>query len=424
MKRASEWIASFSGGLYDETFASLYGAENTAAQRIRYADMADRFSKTCGDVPFEMVSAPGRSEICGNHTDHQGGHVLAATVSLDILAACAPNGTDDVRLYSEGYPPIRFSVKDLSPKSKEKNTSAALARGMTARLTALGAVPRGFDAVISSNVPRGSGLSSSAAYLVLIGSIINVLFADGSFSPTEIAKAGKFAENVYFGKPSGLLDQLACASGGFSFLDFKNAEQPAVQRVDCDFSSMGLSVFITNAGGSHANLTPEYAAVPAEMRRVAAYFGKELLSEVDPAAFYPAIDEIRKTAGDRAVLRAMHFFDEDARVPQQVANLTAGNVDRFLSLIRESGASSFQQLQNVCPSEGKERSVALALALSAHLLNGQGASRVHGGGFAGTIQAFVPDALADAYREGMEKVFGPDTCYRLRIRPAGAVALG
>lgn len=423
MLTTAAWKQRLTEGACDNELQMLYGKEAVPAQRSRRIALLDTFRKAFGEKEVILISTPGRSEIGGNHTDHQGGRVLAASVSLDVLAVASPNGTDEIRLRSAGYSPVTIRLDTLEPQPKEKNTSASLSRGVAARLTQLGANVGGFDAVIESDVPRGSGLSSSAAYTVLIGSIINTLFAGGKFSPADIAIAAKFAENNFFGKPSGLLDQLACASGGFTMMDFKVADAPVVERIDCDFDAMGLVVFIQNAGGSHANLTPEYAAVPQEMRTVAAALGKTILSEVSPDTFYQNAAKIRGKVGDRAILRAMHFYAEDARVPFEGAALRNQDTERFLELVRESGKSSFEVLQNVCPSDSAERSVALAIAWSEKLLNGKGATRVHGGGFAGTIQAFVPKELAETYQSEMEAMFGKDTCYRLRVRPVGAYCM-
>lgn len=423
MLKTATWKERINAGNYDSSFAMLYGAEAVPAQRKRYIDQVTIFEQYYGERDTILISAPGRSEIGGNHTDHQGGRVLAASTSLDIMAVASPNNSGVINIHSKGYPVMTLKLNELEPVAKEKNTSTALVRGMAARLIALGAEPCGFDAVIESNVPRGSGISSSAAYSVLIGSIMNALWQGKDFTPTEIAMAAKYSENNYFGKPSGLLDQLACASGGFTMMDFKIADDPKEEKISCDFDSMDLTVFIQNAGGSHANLTPEYASVPAEMRTVAEFFGKKLLSEVSVDAFYQAMPELRKKVSDRALLRAMHYFDEDMRVPEEAKALKNADREGFLSLVKASGKSSFERLQNVCSGDPAERSVALALAVSEKIFNGKGATRVHGGGFAGTIQAFVPVEDAEAYREQMERVFGENTCYQLCVRPVGAYCI-
>lgn len=423
MLTTKHWLEKLKTGQCDRVLTDLYGKDDAQEQRERYAAQVHVFEQQYGERETIIISAPGRTEIGGNHTDHQGGRVLAASTSLDMLAVAAPNGTNDLRIRSKGYPEIHIRLSDLQPNEKERNTSTALVRGMASRLISLGTVPCGFDAVIDSNVPRGSGISSSAAYSVLIGSIMNKLWTGRHYEPAEIAMAAKYSENNYFGKPSGLLDQLACASGGFTMMDFKKADEPKVERIACDFDSMGLCVLIQNAGGSHANLTPEYAAVPGEMKTVAAFFGKELLSEISRQAFYEAMPQLRKKVSDRAILRAMHFFDEDARVPEEAEALQNSNREAFLTLVKASGKSSFERLQNVCSADPSERSVALAIALSEQILGNEGAVRVHGGGFAGTVQAFVPVEKAESYRIQMEGIFGKDTCYALRVRPVGAFCM-
>ena len=423
MKTSEQWRREFELGKYDETLAFLYGSTAVLQQRRRYLALLARFEREFGPRGVALISAPGRSEIGGNHTDHQRGRVIAAAASLDMVAAVAKNDTGTVRIRSAGHRMITLRTEALSKRAAEQGRSIALVRGVLARMRKYGVQTGGFDAVIHSEVPRGAGLSSSAAFVILIGSAVNQLYAGGRFSPVELAKIGKYAENEYFGKPSGLLDQLACACGGFVALDFQDEEAPAVERIECDFSRLGLAVMIQNAGGSHAGLTDEYAAVTEEMRQVAACFSKEVLSEVSEQAFFSRLSALRRTVSDRALLRAIHFFEENGRVSEQATALRAGDAERFCALVRASGRSSFMQLQNVCPANPKERSLALALALSERILQGQGAVRVHGGGFAGTVQAFVPETLAQTYRREMERVFGAHSCYRLNIRPAGGFAL-
>ena len=423
MKTSEQWRREFELGKYDETLAFLYGSTAVLQQRRRYLALLARFEREFGPRGVALISAPGRSEIGGNHTDHQRGRVIAAAASLDMVAAVAKNDTGTVRIRSAGHRMITLRTEALSKRAAEQGRSIALVRGVLARMRKYGVQTGGFDAVIHSEVPRGAGLSSSAAFVILIGSAVNQLYAGGRFSPVELAKIGKYAENEYFGKPSGLLDQLACACGGFVALDFQDEEAPAVERIECDFSRLGLAVMIQNAGGSHAGLTDEYAAVTEEMRQVAACFSKEVLSEVSEQAFFSRLSVLRRTVSDRALLRAIHFFEENGRVSEQATALRAGDAERFCALVRASGRSSFMQLQNVCPMNPKERSLALALALSERILQGQGAVRVHGGGFAGTVQAFVPETLAQTYRREMERVFGAHSCYRLNIRPAGGFAL-
>ena len=382
------------------------------------------FAAAFGGIPERYFSAPGRTEIGGNHTDHQQGRVLAAAVDMDTRAAVRVNGTDCIRVQSEGYPLCCVSLSDLDPKRMEVNTTAAIVRGIVSRFAQLGCGVRGFDAFITSAVLPGSGLSSSAAFEVLMGTIINVLFFEGRASAPQIAAIGQYAENVYFGKPCGLMDQMVCAAGGLAVIDFFEKDAPAVNAVDFDFSACGHALCIIDTQASHANLTDEYAAVPAEMKAVAAYFGKEVLAQVPEKDFYSAIAHLRTACGDRAVLRAIHFYGENERVPRQAAALEQGDFDAFLQLVRESGRSSWMYLQNVTVSGCKDyQAVALTLALCGKLLNGRGACRVHGGGFAGTVQAFVPFDILDSFQAGMEAVLGQGSCHILTIRPEGGTEM-
>jgi len=414
---------SLTGGAFDETLRGLYG-NGFIGKRERYLALLNRFNREFGsDDEVSLFSAPGRSEIGGNHTDHQLGRVLAAAVTMDMRAAAAPRSDSAVCIRSRGYPPLRISLGRLDPKPGETNGSAALVRGIAEKLHADGWKIGGFDACVESDVPKGSGLSSSAAFSILICTIFSGLFNEGEIPPVEQALASKYAENVHFGKPSGLMDQLASAVGGFVAIDFADPEKPEIERVDCDLAANGFAVCIVNAGGSHANLTPEYASIPAEMGEVARRFGKRVLRQVDEAEFYAALPKLRKTVPDRALLRAMHFFAENERVPKQVRALKEGDMGTFRRLMNESGRSSFEYLQNVCPGDPNERGLALALAVSERMLKGEGAWRVHGGGFAGTIQALVPLARVAAYSEEIERVFGAGSCYRFAVRPAGGVQL-
>ena len=380
------------------------------------------FEAAFGGAPTRYFSAPGRTEIGGNHTDHQRGRVLAAAVNLEAVAAVRPNGTDTVRVLSEGYPLCQVDLSDLIPKADEINTTMALIRGVAARFTQLGCHVEGFDAYVTSTVLPGSGLSSSAAYEVLIGTIINHLFFDAKVSQPEVAMIGQYAENVYFGKPCGLMDQMASAVGGMVTIDFFDKENPVIQSVDFDFASCGHALCIIDSRASHADLTDEYAAITAELKQICSYFGKDVLTQIDQAEFIANIGPLQAKFGDRAVLRAYHFYKENARVPQQVAALKAGDFARFLSLVKESGYSSWMYLQNVIPAGYREhQDVALALALCEHYLEGKGAYRVHGGGFAGTVQAFVPFELLEAFRSGIDAVLGEGACHVLSIRPQGGV---
>lgn len=380
------------------------------------------FRETFGTAPQQYFSAPGRTEIGGNHTDHQRGRVLAAAVNLDTLAAVRLNGTGTIRILSEGYPMAVVELSELEPRKEEVNTTPALIRGVAARFSQLGCRVEGFDAYCLSTVLPGSGLSSSAAYEVLIGTIINHLFFDGRVSQAEVAQIGQYAENVFFGKPCGLMDQTASAVGNLVSIDFFDKDNPIITPVDFDFSACGHALCIIDTRASHADLTDEYAAIPLEMKKVCAHFGKEVLSQIDEADFYAAIPALRLECGDRAVMRCIHFYQDNARVPRQVAALREGNFEEFLRLISESGRSSWMYLQNVVPAGYKEhQDVAVSLALCEHYLQGRGAFRVHGGGFAGTVQAFVPFDLLDAFRSGMDAALGQGACHVLSIRPQGGV---
>ena len=380
------------------------------------------FAAAFGGKPERYFSAPGRTEISGNHTDHQRGRVLAAAVNLDMQAAVRKNGTPTIRILSQGYPMSVVDVKDLSVKEAEINTTPALIRGVAARFAQLGCKLGGFDAYMESTVLPGSGLSSSAAYEVLIGTIINHLFFNGKVSQPQIAQIGQYAENVFFGKPCGLMDQTASAVGGMVTIDFAQKENPVIQPVAFDFAACGHALCIIDSRASHADLTDEYAAIPNELRTVCAHFGKEVLRQIPEEDFFAAIPELRKTCGDRAVMRAIHFYQENARVPKQVAALQAGDFDTFLALEKQSGYSSYMYLQNVIPAGyTTHQDMAIALALCEKHLQGQGAYRVHGGGFAGTVQSFVPFGLLEDFRAGIDQVLGEGACHVLSIRPEGGV---
>ena len=382
------------------------------------------FAAAFGGQPQRYFSAPGRTEIGGNHTDHQRGRVLAAAVNLDTRAAVRVNGTDTIRILSKGYPMSEVNVNELTPVEAEINTTPALIRGVVARFAQMGCEVKGFDAYCESTVLPGSGLSSSAAYEVLIGTIVNHLFFEGKVSQPEVAKIGQYAENVFFGKPCGLMDQTASAVGNLVTINFFDKENPVIEPVDFDFASCGHALCIIDSRASHADLTDEYAAVPNELKAICAHFGKDVMTQVDEADFFAAIPALREKCGDRAVLRGIHEYQENKRVIGQVAALRSGDFDTFLRLIKESGYSSFMYLQNVIPSGYKEhQDMAVALALCENLLNGRGAYRVHGGGFAGTVQAFVPFDILDAFRSGIDAALGEGACHVLSIRPQGGVEM-
>ena len=382
------------------------------------------FTAAFGGAPERYFSAPGRTEIGGNHTDHQRGRVLAGAVNLDTVAAVRENGTDIIRIQSKGYPLCVVDLKQLTPVEAEINSTPALVRGVAAKFVQKGCEVKGFDAYCESTVLPGSGLSSSAAFEVLIGTIVNHVFFDGKVSQPEIAMIGQYAENVFFGKPCGLMDQTASAVGNLVTIDFFDKEKPVIEPVNFDFAACGHALCIIDSGADHADLTDEYAAVPGEMKAIAAHLGKEVLTQIDEADFYKAIPKLRKVCGDRAVLRAIHFYQENARVPQQVAALREGDFDRFLSLVKQSGHSSYMYLQNVIPAGYKQhQDVAVALALCEHYLAGRGAYRVHGGGFAGTMQAFVPYDMLESFVAGVDGVLGAGACHVLSIRAQGGVEM-
>lgn len=420
MKSCEKILADLRSGGCDGSLAALYPGDVFPA-RERAAHTVERFISLYGNAEAAaLISGPGRTEIGGNHTDHQHGHVLCGSVDLDILACAAPNGTNTVRILSEGYPAVEVALDSLLPREEEKNTSPALVRGVAAKLRSLGYTLSGFDAYAVSDVISGSGLSSSAAYEVLIGNIFNHFFCDGALDAVTIAKAGQYAENVYFGKPCGLMDQMGSAVGGAVAIDFNDPANPVVERVDYDFSKSGHALCIVDTGSCHADLTDDYADITREMAAVAAHFGKSFLRDVPEADFRAGMKALRVKCGDRAVLRAMHYYADDARAVLEAEALKAGDFDRFLTLVRESGFSSSLLLQNIwSPSLPGEQSVSLAQAVGKRLLGERGAIRVHGGGFAGTIQAFVPNELLGAFKSGMENLLGEGKCHILHIRPIG-----
>ena len=382
------------------------------------------FSAAFGGAAERYFSAPGRTEVSGNHTDHQRGQVLAGAVNLDTVAAVRPNGTNTIRVQSKGYPLCQVCLDDLEPVAAEVNSTPALIRGVAARFVQLGCKVGGFDAYCESTVLPGSGLSSSAAFEVLIGTIVNHLFFGGKVSQPEIAQIGQYAENVFFGKPCGLMDQTASAVGGLVAIDFADKEHPDIRPVSFDFSATGHALCIIDSRADHADLTDEYAAIPGELKRVAACFGKEVITEIPEDEFYAAIPMLREQCGDRAVMRAIHEYNENRRVPQQVACLEKGDFESFLHLTKESGYSSWMYLQNVIPAGYvQQQAMAVALGLCEHYLQGRGAYRVHGGGFAGTVQAFVPFDLLDSFRAGIDAALGEGACHVLSIRPQGGVEM-
>ena len=415
----------FLNGRYNEILAKIYcGNQFVPQQTQRYIKALEAFADLYQDAEIEIYSAPGRTEIGGNHTDHQNGRVLAASINLDAIAVVSKRSDQIIRITSEGYGETTVDLSELEAVESEKGTTKALIRGTAAAFYKRGYRIGGFDGYITSNVLSGSGLSSSAAYEVLVGNILSGMYNENKIDKVTLAQIGQEAENIHFGKPCGLLDQMASSFGGLVNIDFKNQACPAVKEVDVDFNQFNHSLCIVDTKGSHADLTDEYAAVPQEMKKVAAFFGKTYLSEVEKAEFYQHISEIRGAAGDRAVLRAMHWYAENERVDGQVAALEKQDFDAFKRLIKESGNSSFQYLQNVYATKCVEKqSVSVALALSDEVLRSSGVSRVHGGGFAGTIQAFVPNELVQEYKDRMEQVFGEGACYVLSVRPVGGIKI-
>ena len=409
-------------GCLDARLLSLYPAEELERQRARYASLADAFAGYFGEGEVRFFSAPGRTEVGGNHTDHNHGKVLAAGINLDAVAAAAKRDGTVIREHSVGHERNVVDIASLEPVPAEAGHSGALIRGVCAGLVQRGYRIGAFDAAVASDVLSGSGLSSSAAYEVLIGTILNYLYNDGKVSAVEIAQIAQYAENVFFGKPCGLMDQTASSVSGFVTIDFADPSSPVIEKVNFDFASCGHALCIVNTGGSHNDLTDDYAAVRGEMEAAAAVFGKSVLREVEPETFFSSVSEVREKAGDRAAIRAMHFFAENDRVDREVAALQAGDFEAFKHLVIESGFSSFMYNQNVYTSKyPSAQPVSLALALSENILAGKGAWRVHGGGFAGTIQAFVPFDLLDTYRAKMEAVFGKGSCMVLRIRAEGGI---
>ena len=414
-------------GAHDKSLAALYALDGTQDSLDKARDRACRVVQSLIDTfcpednaPAALFSGPGRTEIGGNHTDHQHGRVLCGSVDMDMLACAVPNGLACIRIQSEGYPALEIALDDLSVREEEKNTSAALVRGVAARVKELGYPLSGFDACVVSTVLSGSGLSSSAAYETLVGNIFNHFCCADKLDPVTIAKIGQYAENTYFGKPCGLMDQMGSSVGGAVFIDFNDPANPIVERVDYDFSRSGFALCIVDTASSHGDLTDDYADITREMGAVAAHFGKAVLRDVPPADFQAALPALRTECGDRAVLRAMHFYDDDRLAAQEANALKRDSFETFLNMVNASGLSSSLRLQNTWSiHDPRQQAIPLALSVGEHLLDGMGAIRVHGGGFAGTIQAWVPEAYLTVFKNGMEELFGPGKCHILHIRPQG-----
>lgn len=416
-------------GKFNEQINYIYACDDslTKSYADRYVEIIDGFFENFEYTPEDMrlFSAPGRTEIGGNHTDHQHGCVLAAGLNLDVIGAVSLNGKNEIRIKSKGYPMDIISLDNLDPDEAEYDKASALIRGVVAKITQMGYKVSGFDAYTVSSVLKGSGMSSSAAFEVLVGTIINGLFCNNEIDAVEIAKIAQYAENVYFGKPCGLMDQMASSVGAVVAIDFADKEKPQVNKVDFDFTKTGYSLCIIDSGADHADLTNEYAAITVEMRQVASFFGKDFLREVDPVEFFNKIKEVRAAVqNDRSILRAIHFFNDNERAQEEVKALAENDFDAFLDIIKKSGQSSFMYLQNVYASSmPNQQAVALVLAVCDEILGDVGACRVHGGGFAGTVQAFVPNDMIDEFKLKIDTIFGDGMCHILTIRPVGGVEL-
>lgn len=413
-------------GDFNEQFKYIYASDNSEKYAQRYLYLLDGYVNCFGKPEnISLFSAPGRTEIGGNHTDHQHGCVLAASVNLDVIAAVSLNGTNTVNIKSEGYDMDSINLDELDVNEAEFNRASALIRGVISKFKQMGYDVQGFNAYTVSNVLKGSGLSSSAAFEVLVGTIINGLFADKEVDAVEIAKIGQYAENVYFGKPSGLMDQMASSVGSIVAIDFNSTTQPVVEKVEFDFTKTGHSLCIIDSGADHADLTDEYAAITVEMKQIANFYGKDYLREVDYNNFMSTISDLRANKiSDRAILRTIHFFADNQRAQDEVTLLKENKFDEFMQIVKKSGHSSYMYLQNVYASSmPHNQAVSLTLAMCDKLLGERGAYRVHGGGFAGTVQAFVPNDMLDTFKTEIENVIGKDMCHVLSIRPVGGIEI-
>ncbi len=404
------------------TIKELYGKESETLQIERYKKAIEKFKELYGDCEYRIFSASGRTEVGGNHTDHNFGKVLAAGVSLDVIAIVKKTDDSIIEVKSEGFPKDVVDLSDLSVHENEKENSSALIRGVAAGFKNKNYSIGGFKAYTTSNVLKGSGLSSSAAFEVLIGTILNYLYNELKASNVEIAQIAQYAENVYFGKPSGLMDQMASSVGSFITIDFKDPQKPVIEKIDFDFSKCGHSLCIVDTKGSHEDLTDEYASIPKEMKAVAGYFGKDILREITLSDVLENITDLRKKFGDRAVLRSLHFLNENETVEREAKALQSGDFKAFLKEITKSGNSSYKYLQNIYANKTpQEQGLAVGLNLAEMVLDGEGACRVHGGGFAGTIQAFVPNNKLEKFIETLNNCFGKGSCHIISIRPVGGI---
>ena len=420
MNNIKEVKNTIENGGFDSALVRVYGEKELDAQRRRYAELCSFYEDALGEGEnIRFFSAPGRTVVCGNHTDHNHGQVLAAAINLDAVACASKNDSGIIRVFSKGYPGDTVDLNILVPQENEKDKSVALVRGVAARFVQLGYKIGGFDAVTVNNVLKGSGMSSSASFEVLVGTILNYLYNDGKISPVEIAQIAQYAENVFFGKPCGLMDQMACSVGSFVEIDFADPEKPVITPVEFDFASCGHSLCIVDTRADHADLTDEYAAIRREMEAVAGFFGKKCLRDTPEEDVLANLGAIRDKLGERPLLRALHFYEDNRRVEKEAKALKDGDFESFKALVIDSGNSSYMYNQNVFSVSSPAQPVSLALAVSHRLLEGKGAWRVHGGGFAGTIQAFVPNAMLEKYKNTMEGIFGKGACYVLSIRPFG-----
>ncbi len=416
-------------GEFDGRFSELYGNESAAGQKSRYISALDRFSIKYGDGKLDndvhVFSVPGRSEICGNHTDHNCGAVIGCAVDIDLILVASPIEDRKINIMSEGFGFISLDIDQIMKTPPEKFTTKALVAGVCAGFMNRGCNVGGFNAYITSNVKRGSGLSSSAAFEAAVGTVLNFYYNENKLDSVEIAKISQYAEREYFGKACGLMDQAICSVGGLVMIDFENETAPKIEKLDIDFSEFGISMCITDTGGDHSDLSDDYSSIPTEMKKVAEHFGQRVLRFVDSAALIEEIPKLRSETGDRAILRALHFADENIRVARLKTAMLKHDAAEFLRIISESGESSERLLQNIySPKQTKRQGIALALEMSARLLKGKNAAwRVHGGGFAGTVQAFVPNELVEEFRSGMERVFGEGSCTVMQVRSSGAVTV-
>lgn len=421
--RANELRAAISGGGYDGIFTRLYGEGKKEVQKARYLGCIDEFEQIYGQGrDLRVFSVSGRSEVSGNHTDHNYGKVLAASIDLDIIAIVAKNEEGTVRVKSSGYNMDVVDLENLDPAAYRK--SALMVAGVCDGLKNRGYKVGGFDAYTTSNVFKASGLSSSAAFEDMIGTIENYLYNEGKIDKVELAKIGQYAENKFYGKPCGLLDQVACIFGGFVYIDFADPKNPVVEQIDFSPADYGYELCIVNTGGNHSDLTDDYAAIPTEMKAVAGHFGEDVMRDITMDKVLSEAQTLREKVGDRAIIRAMHFINENNRVEAQRAALKSGNIHAFLELVNASGNSSFKYLQNVYTTKNvHEQGISLALAIAEQVLDGEGACRVHGGGFAGTVQVFCPKAKVPALKAAIDTAFGEGSCVTLFIRPFGGLAV-